>query len=299
MTSNAKSIALAAAAVLSWSTVATAFKIAGQYMEPIEMVLVSTLTATAIMAIFLTATWKWRELGHLGGRRWARLALLGLVNPVTYYLVLFAAYDRLPAQVAQPVNYVWPIMLLVLLAIFSRQRIPAIKYLGMLASLAGVACISLGSQGIEGGVSPIGIALALGSALLWALYWLLNRRLCADIDASVAFFVAFLFASVAMVVITLIKGFEPIPLNGLLAGGYIGAFEMAIPFVCFGVALRLTSNPVLVNQMCYLAPFLSLFFISTVLGERILPTTYVGLVLIIGGLIFNQFFPRRTNDMKM
>ena len=295
MTSNSKSIALAAAAVLSWSTVATAFKIAGKYMDPMEMVLVSTLTATAIMAIFLTVKWRWRELGSLGGRRWARLALLGLVNPVAYYLVLFAAYDRLPAQVAQPVNYVWPIMLLVLLAIFHRQRIPAIKYAGMFVSLAGVACISLGGQGIEGGVQPLGIVLALASALLWALYWLLNRRLCADIDATVAFFVAFLFASVAMVALTLIKGFEPIPLNGLLAGGYIGAFEMAIPFVCFGVALRLTSNPVLVNQMCYLAPFLSLFFISTILGERILPTTYIGLVLIVGGLIFNQFFPRPLN----
>ncbi|MDE7376505.1 MAG: DMT family transporter [Muribaculaceae bacterium] len=292
MTANVKSIALAAAAVLSWSTVATAFKIAGAYMEPMEMVLVSTLTATVIMAVFLTIKWKWRELGSLGAGRWVRLALLGLVNPVAYYLVLFAAYDRLPAQVAQPVNYVWPIMLLVLLAIFNRQRIPAIKYVGMFVSLAGVACISLGGRGIEGGVPPMGIILALASALLWAFYWLLNRRLCSDIDASVAFFVAFLFASVALVIIALVKGVDPIPFNGLLAGCYIGAFEMAIPFVCFGVALRLTSNPVLVNQLCYLAPFLSLFFISTVLGERILPTTYIGLVLIVGGLIFNQFFPR-------
>jgi drug/metabolite transporter (DMT)-like permease len=44
-----------------------------------------------------------------------------------------------------------------------------------------------------------------------------------------------------------------------------------------------------VNQLCYLSPFLSLFFVSTVLGEQIVPTTYIGLVLIVAGIVFNEY----------
>ena len=76
---------------------------------------------------------------------------------------------------------------------------------------------------------------------------------------------------------------------GILSGMYVGAFEMGIPFIFFSLAMRKTSNPALINQLCYLSPFLSLFFIAVVLGERIVPTTYIGLALIVGGILFNQY----------
>jgi len=79
---------------------------------------------------------------------------------------------------------------------------------------------------------------------------------------------------------------------------YVGAFEIAIPFICFGMAIRMTSNPALVNQLCYLSPFMSLFFISIVLGEQIYLSTYIGLILIVGGIVFNQYFAHRIT-MKL
>jgi len=41
-------------------------------------------------------------------------ALLGLINPFIYYLILLKAYQLLPAQVAQPLNMIWPIILVFL-----------------------------------------------------------------------------------------------------------------------------------------------------------------------------------------
>lgn len=35
----------------------------------------------------------------------------GLVNPCLYYLLLFSAYDRLPAQEAMAINYTWTLTL--------------------------------------------------------------------------------------------------------------------------------------------------------------------------------------------
>lgn len=70
---------------------------------------------------------------------------------------------------------------------------------------------------------------------------------------------------------------------------YVGGFEMGILFIFFGLAMRKTSNPALINQLCYLSPFMSLFFISVVLGEQIVFTTYIGLVMIVLGIVQSVF----------
>lgn len=293
-----RSVILASVAVLSWSTVATAFKIALSHLTVFSMLYVATATALLIFAITLIFSGDWRKLGHIPARMWGVTALMGLVNPTVYYLVLFQAYDMLPAQIAQPVNYLWPVVLLVLLAIFGHQRIPGAKYIGMAVSLGGVIMISMGGKGITGSVSPAGLALCFGSAFLWALYWMLNNRFKNELPQSVSLFLSFMFGLAYLTVGSLFIPLEVPSTEGLLSGMYAGAFEMGIPFICFGIAVRITPNPALVNQMCYLAPFLSLFLISMVLGEPIMPTTYVGLALIIAGIVFNQYFASRITSHK-
>lgn len=290
MTANTKSIMLAGVAVLSWATVATAFKIALMHLSVFNMLLVATVTAMLVYACMMTIEGKWGALRTMPAGLMVMTALLGIINPVVYYLVLFWAYDLLPAQMAQPLNYAWPIFLLVLLAVFNHERIPQRKYIGMLVSVSGVVCISLGGGGVDGKVSVPGILLALFSAVFWAAYWMFNNRLSGKVDATAALFLEFLAGSVVLGVIGLFLGVEVGSADGLISGIYIGLFEMGIPFLTFGTALRITKNPALINQMCYLSPFLSLFLIAMVLGETIAVWTYVGLVLIVVGLVYNQYF---------
>lgn len=298
MTSNSKSIVLAGVAVLSWATVATAFKIALMHLSVFCMLLVATVTSFVVYTVMMGVEKKWRMLLELPKEVVVKTSLLGILNPVVYYLVLFRAYDMLPAQMAQPLNYAWPIFLLVLLAVFNHEKIPARKYIGMLISVSGVVCISLGGGGVEGDVSVAGILLALFSAVLWAAYWMFNNRLSGKVDATVALFLEFCAGSVVLVAGGCFVGVDIDSLEGLLSGVYIGLFEMGIPFLTFGMALRLTENPALINQMCYLSPFLSLFLIALVLGETIAVGTYVGLVLIVAGLIYNQYFVKGDASLK-
>ena len=284
---------MASVAVLSWSTVATAFKVALSYLTHFEMLLVASFTSLAIFAVVLTVQRRWGAVKALPRQTWGYFALLGLLNPVAYYLVLFKSYDLLPAQVAQPVNYFWPIFLLVLLALFAKQRIPAKKYVGMFISLGGLVLISAGG-GQMGNleISPFGLFLGLMSAVLWATYWMVNNKNSHKADATIACFMSFLFGSIYLAIGALFVGVNLHTLPGILSGMYVGAFEMGIPFICFGLAIRTTSNPALVNQLCYLSPFLSLFFVSTILGEQIVPTTYIGLSLIVAGIVFNEYFAK-------
>lgn len=293
MTQDNKAIVYAAIAVLSWSTVASAFKIALRYLSSFELLLVASCTAFLIFLFTLLARKKWKGVKNLSASQWRWFALLGLLNPVTYYLVLFRAYDLLPAQVAQPVNYSWPILLLILLSLFTGQSIPKIKYVGMLLSLGGVVLISAGtglSDKLE--FSVTGFLLAFLSAFLWAGYWMVSNKR-KEVDAIIALTVTFFFGSAYLLIASLWMEPVVLPIQALLSGMYVGAFEIGIPFVCFGMAIQLTSNATLVNQMCYLSPFLSLFLIHLVLGEQIVWTTYAGLLLIVVGIVFNQYLAPR------
>lgn len=294
MNKNTQSILLAIVAVLSWSTVATAFKVALTYLTHFEMLLIASITSVLIFAFVLTYQKKWKLVTKLTKQDWKELAIQGFLNPTAYYLILFKAYDMLPAQVAQPVNYAWPIVLLILLAIFAKQPIPSKKYIGMVISMSGVAMISLGTGQLSGLEVPIhGVLLAAISAFFWASYWMVNNKNKDRIDAIVSLFGSFLCGSLYLLACIPIFGLNIPSVNGLLAGMYVGGFEMAIPFICFGIALRISPNPALVNQLCYLSPFLSLFFIAMVLREPIVITTYIGLILIVTGIVFNEYFVKK------
>ena len=292
MQDNSKALIYGGIAVVSWSTVATMFKMALKYFSHFEMLLIASFTALFIFCIAMTILKKWKDLKSLPPKQWGWFALVGLLNPVAYYLVLFKSYALLPAQVAQPINYAWPIVLLVLLAIIARQSIPKLKYIGMGLSLGGVALISLGSGGISGQSLPVaGLLLAFLSAFLWASYWIVNNQ-NKKVDGIVALFLSFLFGSIYLLIGALFVGVNLNSVPGILSSIYVGAFEMGIPFIFFGLAIRKTNNPALVNQMCYLSPFISLFLIHMILGEQIYTTTYLGLFLIVFGIVFNEYLTK-------
>ena len=85
---------------------------------------------------------------------------------------------------------------------------------------------------------------------------------------------------------------SPALLKSILSGIYIGIFEMAVPFVVWLKALKLAKNTAVVSSLIYLFPFLSLILIHYVLGEPIFPSTVIGLILIITGVLLSRFSNR-------
>jgi drug/metabolite transporter (DMT)-like permease len=61
-----------------------------------------------------------------------------------------------------------------------------------------------------------------------------------------------------------------------------------VTFVFWLKALKYSENTAKVGNLIFLSPFLSLIFIHFLLGERILPSTFAGLGLIVAGLILQR-----------
>lgn len=93
MNRNTRAILLALMAVLSWSTVATAFKVALTYLTHFEMLLIASLTSVLVFTLTLTIQGKWHMVRRLSSKLWKELAFQGFLNPAAYYLILFKAYD--------------------------------------------------------------------------------------------------------------------------------------------------------------------------------------------------------------
>jgi len=286
----------AGGAVLAWSTVATAFKLSLRHLQPLELVAWSALASTLVLLAILAVRGRLRTLLGWPIGDYLRSALFGLLNPALYYIVLFEAYDRLPAQQAQPLNYGWPVVLVLLSAVVLRQSIAPRAYLAMAVSLAGVAVIS--TRGDLTGLQtsdPLGVGLALGSTVIWAGYWLLNMRDGREPVARLAvnFACGTLFAFACAFAV---EGLSLPTLAGLAGALYIGTFEMGLTFVLWLTALRLSRTTAQVSGLVFLAPFLSLFWIGWVLAEPIHPSTVVGLVLIVAGIVALQRATRVTSS---
>ena len=276
------------ATVLIWSTVATAFKLALRHLDPLQLLLVADAVSVLTLGLILACQGRLGLVRGLTRREVLRCALLGALNPFLYYTVLFKSYALLPAQVAQPLNYTWAITLSLLSVPLLGQKLTLRDLCAIGVSYAGV--VVLCTQGrltsLDFG-SPLGVGLALGSTLIWALYWIGNTK--SSTDPVLALLLNFAFALPLVLAATLLfSALPPANAEGLLAAAYVGVFEMGVSFVLWLSAMRLTTSAAKIGNLIFLSPFLSLFFISAILGESIQAATYAGLVLILGGNLLQK-----------
>jgi drug/metabolite transporter (DMT)-like permease len=293
MESQTKAYLYAGATVLLWSTVASAFKITLLHLSFIEMLLGASIVSMAALFLILLAQGKLPVIGTYSRAEITRSAALGFLNPFLYYVILFKAYSLLPAQEAQPLNWTWPIMLVLLSIAILKQPIRWQSVLAIVISFSGVLVISTHGDVLNFRFTNLpGALLALGSSVIWALFWIYNvkdRR-----DEIVKLFLNFVFGSIfTLAAVMLFSEIRVPPMAGVLGVIWVGLFEMGITFVTWIKALQLSRTTAQVSNLVYAAPFLSLFFIHFIVGEEILPSTIAGLVLIVAGIIVQQYASRR------
>ena len=293
MERQTKAYLYAVATVLLWSTVASAFKLTLARVGFLEMLLGASVVSLAALSLIVLAQGKIAGIVNSSKEDIARSAALGFLNPFLYYVILFKAYSVLPAQEAQPLNWTWPIMLVLLSIAILKQPIRWVNVLAIVISFSGVLVISTRGDVLALRFTNLpGALLALGSSVIWALFWIYNikdRR-----DEIVKLFLNFVFGSVFTLAAVLLFGDIRIPATAALLGiVWIGLFEMGITFVTWLKALQLSRTTAQVSNLVYAAPFLSLFLIHVIVGEEILPSTVLGLVLIVTGVIVQQYAGRK------
>lgn len=295
MTNQRQAYLYALATICLWSTVASACKLSLRFLAPVELLFYATLVSCVVLFAVILLQGKGRALLRLSRSDLLFSARLGFLNPFLYYLILFKAYDLLPAQQAQPLNYTWAITLTLLSIPLLKQRIGRLQILAICISYLGILVISTRGNILSMHFdSPLGVGLALFSTLLWALYWIYNTKdqrepvigLLLNFGCALPCIAIYLLATVGL------RKIEPM---GLLGAVYIGFFEMGISYILWLKAMKLSSNTARIANLIFISPFLSLFFIHFLVGEAILPSTLIGLICIVVGLILQSRANRSTS----
>lgn len=288
MKKQRKAYLYALATVLLWSTVASAVKISLRHIDVIPLLFFASITSTVTFFACLLFFGKLNMLKVLTKKDYLQSALLGFLNPFLYYIILFKAYSLLPAQQAQPINFLWPITLVLLSAPLLKQKIRPRDILAVIVSFAGVFIIS--AQGNILGfksANPAGVLLALSSTIIWALFWIYNVK--DQRDEAIRLFLNFAFGSGFTLLAMLLFAETKVPnAKGVLGAIYIGLFEMGVTFLLWLKALKTSSTTAHVASLIYLTPFLSLVVISIIVGEKILISTLIGLIFIVAGIILQK-----------
>lgn len=296
-TAQPGAFSLAAVVVLLWGTAATAFEIALRWVTPYQLLLWSVLVSALVLGTLLAARGGLGRLAALPRASLLRGLALGVLNPFLYYLVLFAAYDRLPGQIAMALNYAWPLVLALLAVPLLGQPLTRAQGVAIGVSFMGAVIIVTGGQlGLEGGLDPVGVLLALGSTVLWALFWLWNARDGADPVAKLflGFVAGLVLALAAAPWLGGAAWWDLLPPAAAWpALIYVGLFEMGLTFVLWLTALQRARHAARLGHLVYLAPFLSLLFLHLALGEPLLPATFLGLMLIVGSLLWRTWVDAR------
>jgi drug/metabolite transporter (DMT)-like permease len=280
-------------AILFWATVPTAFKICLKEMDVLPMLTIASVTSAIVLIITVIVSGKTRLLKETSGREILSSAMLGLINPFLYYIILLKAYQLLPAQIAQPLNMIWPIILVFLSIPILGQKIKSKSFIALFISFIGVYIISSQGNLFRPGHSDFkGVLLATGSSIFWAFYFILNVR--DKRDEAIKLFLNFLFGTIYLIITLAVTGEwhnAVISLKGLSAAVYVGIFEMGITFLFWLKALQMAESTDKISNLVYIAPFLSLILVHFFLHEPVYYTTPIGLILIISGIVIQSYKP--------
>lgn len=155
-----------------WGMLAALSVLAGP-IPPFQMVAMTfTVGATIGIVRALMRGVGWAGLVGWPGKVW----LLGVGGLFGYHALYFAALQLAPPAEANLVNYLWPLLIVLLSAPLAGEKLGWPHLLGAFLGFAGVALLAFGRGLHFAGDHMLGYALALGCALTWSLYSVLSRR---------------------------------------------------------------------------------------------------------------------------
>lgn len=259
-------------AIALWATLAS-LGVALQHVPPL------LLTG---LALLIGSVPSWPLL-----RQWrvpASTLALGVGGLFGYHLLLFIALRHAPAVEANLVNYLWPLLIVVLAPVLlPGMRLRPSHAVAALTGFAGAAIAILGSGPTVAGGWYWGYLPALASAFIWAGYSLLTRRVRPFPTAAIGLFglvsgLLSLFCHWALEPAAQLQGSDW-ALILAMALGPLGA-----AFFLWDRALKL-GDPRQIGILSYITPLASTLLLMTITGRALSWSIAAAALLIIGAAV--------------
>lgn len=277
--------ALALVAIALWGTLA-AMSVHLKHMPPLLLVGITLLIGSATS---LHRVRDWRAT-------WMQLAL-GVYGLFAYHLALFIALREAPAVEANLVNYLWPLLIVMLTPLFKPgQSLTPRHIAGAMLAFLGAGLLVTGGKLDFQWQYAMGYGLALAAALIWSTFSLMSSRTgTAEKPASTAQVGLFCAVSGALSLTAhflLEREYSPVSTDWpwLIA---LGIGPMGLAFFAWDAALK-RGDTRSIGLLSYLTPLLSTLGLVLTGGGVFTTLSAIAMVLIIGGALIGTWPQRRA-----
>ncbi len=211
---------------------------------------------------------------------------LGIYGLFGYHFLLFVAFRTAPAVQANLVNYLWPLLIVVLAPLFNQNiHLKARQVFAAVAGFAGAALVMTGGKAISADFE-MGYLAALASAFIWATYSLMTQRVKAFHTAAIGLFG---LVSGVLSLICHVALETPVALNmqdlGLLL--WMGLGPLGVAFYLWDAALK-NGNAQQIGLLSFITPLGSTVLLLIDRQEALTPLVAWAGLLIVGGAWFGR-----------
>jgi drug/metabolite transporter (DMT)-like permease len=282
--------------VLLWSSFATVSKLVlNTSIDSFQLQFFIFLIAIVLMSFRVFNKTVISAFRKLSAKDYLMLCLYALPS-YAYYLLYTLSLKLIPATEASMLNYLFPIMIVLLAVPILGEKLSLIKTAAGVLGLAGTIVILTGGNLTEIRISNVqGDLFALGAAVSWGLFSTLGKR--NQLDPTVSNFV-YVGVSFILSTITLFFFSKPVmPHTSEWIGlAWLSVSSIVLNYYLWFKVLKICSSA-LVASLSFITPFFTLILIVLILGEKISIIYLWGFLLIISGITVQTMEEIKSNKI--
>ncbi|WP_054942409.1 DMT family transporter [Paenibacillus ihuae] len=281
MSGRNKTIALLTFLVIVWGINWPLSKIALSYAPPLLFAGIRTVIAGIIL--ISAALPKWKQLQFR--RLWPVYLTSAILSIVFYYGFQTIGLQYVPSGLFSAIVFLQPVLLGIFAWIWLGESMYGLKIFGLLLGFLGVAALSIG--GFNGSISPVGVLLALASALSWAFATIYTKRNAARVDMLWMTAMQIMIGGVILLAAgSATESWSAITWNSAFIVNtlFIAVFVIALGWMVYFKLIN-EGEAGKVGSFTFLIPLISIGSSVVLLHEQITTNLIVGMLLIVASII--------------
>lgn len=250
----------------------------------------TVLTTSAGVPLLTTMAWRYvlgavllggvihiRRISSIPKQRIIQLLLIGGVGQALITYLSLHALEYIPVGPLAFLFYTYPAWVALLAAVRRTEKLTPVRVLALILALTGVT-IMIGAPTEK--LNPIGVTLALASALLYSVYLPALAHVQENIPALLSTFLLIVGAAISFVIAALFAGELFVP-RGAAVWSNIFMLSLVATVIAFSSLIRGLSvlGPVRTAIIATVEPFF-----TAILGALVLANQF-GVATLIGGIL--------------
>jgi drug/metabolite transporter (DMT)-like permease len=241
--------------------------------------------------MFLGAVVQTQQIATIQKRRILQIMLIGGVGQALITYLSLHALEYIPVGPLAFLFYTYPAWVALVAAIRRTERLTPIRVSALVLALAGVT-IMVGMPTER--LNPVGVMLALASALLYSGYLPALEHLQEGIPALLATFLLIAGAAISFVIVALVSSDLVVP-TGIAVWSNILLLALVSTVIAFSALIKglAVLGPVRTAIIATVEPFFTAVLGAVVLGSRLGTSTLIGGILIASAVLIIEWSSTR------